>query len=97
LNASTENLEISYLANTFIGCIRNASLETSPLTLAPLELLVSLVSKEYEHIRPGCVNKCWERTVKCSRDSLCINHYDHVVCDCFQARFKGDRCKDTSE
>jgi hypothetical protein len=97
LSADDERVDISYFANPLVGCMRNVVLETSPLKTAPLEPIRPLISTVNKNIDENCLNKCWEKTVKCSRDSKCINHYDHVECDCFNARFKGEKCKDTSK
>ncbi|XP_021943509.1 contactin-associated protein-like 5 isoform X2 [Folsomia candida] len=97
LSEGDGNVGISYFANPLVGCLRNVILETSPLKTSTLEPLIPLVSGAYKNIDEHCYNKCWSRDSGCSRDSECINHYDHVECDCFDAKFKGDSCKDTSE
>lgn len=87
-------LDISYLAKTFIGCVRNVTLEASPFKTGPLQPLHPLQASLYQGVQAECISKCWEPSVKCSRDSKCINYYDHVECDCFRARFKGEKCKE---
>ncbi|CAL8122090.1 unnamed protein product [Orchesella dallaii] len=91
---STVGLDISYLAKTFVGCVRNVRLETSPLKTTPLGGISPLVANQFKDVGEKCLSKCWEPTMKCSRDSKCINYYDHVECDCFTARFKGEKCKE---
>lgn len=75
----------------------NVLLETSPLKTGALEPLAPLMSSTYENVDEYCNNLCWAPDLICSRDSKCINHYDHVECDCFEAKFKGSTCKDPSE
>lgn len=90
----SKELDISYLVKTFVGCVRNVTLETFPVNSGPLVALQNLTATNHSGVEEGCVSKCWEPTVKCSRDSKCINYYDHVECDCFTAKFKGEKCKE---
>ena len=86
---------MSYVANPFVGCIRNVTLATSPLLSNQLSPISPLISSRFRNVDEDCIDKCWDYRVPCARDSACINHYDHVECDCFSARFKGDSCKST--
>jgi hypothetical protein len=77
--------------------MKKVILETSPLKSGALEPITPLVSSTYQNVNEYCNNPCWARDLSCSRDSRCVNHYDHVECDCFDAKFKGKTCKDASK
>ncbi|GAB1611095.1 hypothetical protein Ahia01_001396500 [Argonauta hians] len=72
---------------TFIGCLQDLKYENSDgdYILVPVE--------DYQNVTWGCLDLCAEVTDTCQHNSSCINHYDHVTCQCFHTDYEGVRCE----
>ncbi len=43
-------------------------------------------------VQRGCADRC-EEDNPCIHGGLCINHYTHTTCDCFNTRYEGQFCE----
>lgn len=90
--SSEEKLHgVKYIIESFVGCIRNVVL-SSGKAASDLLPITPLIATKHENVKEGCFNKCHTVQNLCFVDSLCINHYFDISCNCFGTHYEGEQC-----
>ncbi|XP_036355728.1 contactin-associated protein-like 4 [Octopus sinensis] len=72
---------------SFIGCLKDLMYENSDGDYIHVPIEAS------QNVTEGCHHQCDEEENPCQHNSTCINHYDHVTCECFGTDYEGELCE----
>uniref|UniRef100_A0A0L8FVR8 EGF-like domain-containing protein n=2 Tax=Octopus bimaculoides TaxID=37653 RepID=A0A0L8FVR8_OCTBM len=72
---------------SFIGCLKDLMYENSDGDYIHVPIETS------QNVTEGCHHQCDEEENPCQHNSTCINHYDHVTCECFGTDYEGELCE----
>ncbi|XP_073968823.1 axotactin isoform X3 [Rhodnius prolixus] len=82
---------VKYIIESFVGCIRDVVLSAGR-NVSDLTPITPLIATKHDNVQEGCIDKCRTRENLCFVGSMCINHYNHLTCDCFGTHYEGEQC-----
>ncbi|XP_014284802.1 axotactin isoform X2 [Halyomorpha halys] len=82
---------VKYIIESFVGCIKDVVLSAGK-SVSDLRPIKPLIATKHDNVQEGCIDKCRTRENLCFVGSKCINHYNHLSCDCFGTQYEGELC-----
>ncbi|XP_014243197.1 contactin-associated protein like 5-1 isoform X3 [Cimex lectularius] len=82
---------VKYIIESFVGCIKDVRLSAGK-NVSSLTAIIPLIATKHDNVLEGCIDKCRTRENLCFVGSKCINHYNHLSCDCFGTYYEGEQC-----